>query len=91
MCYLHRWWNSLGDDQPAWRRPLAVVVDNQIARIPNAIGILRSVGCILRNTAIASHRGMNDPVLKLDLLIVDSQRLEKLGSLARRRVDGHFV
>ena len=34
---------------------------------------------------------MDDPVLELDLAIVDSQRLEKLRFLAGGRVDGHYV
>lgn len=61
---------------------MAVVLDNQIPRIPDAIGILGGAGGVLRDPAVASHRGMNNPVLERDLAIVDGQRLEQLGLFA---------
>lgn len=70
---------------------MTIVFSHQVAGIPDAIGILGSADGILGHATVASHRGMDDPVLELDLAIVDSQRLEKLRFLAGLRVDGHYV
>lgn len=70
---------------------MTIVLSHQVARVPDAIGILRCADSILRHATVASHWGMDDPVLELDLAIVDSQRLEKLRFLAGGRVDGHYV
>lgn len=69
---------------------MPIVLDHQIARIPEAIGVFGSAVGVDRHTTVPRHGGMDDTVREVDLAIGDGQRLEELGVLAVQLANRHI-